>query len=480
VADAKITALTELAVPDSTDLLVIVDDVAGTPVTKKITLGNLTTSLTTTTLVVDTTTLVVDSTNNRVGIGTATPTQGDLHVVRAVSNPSSVYGMIRTQFTAIGTATVSDRYVGLYSEASDHASVVNKTITGAVTNGGLIRITATGHGFATSDKIAVYGVVGTTEANGAWTITVIDANTFDLQGSTFTNAYVSGGTATNRPMMSGVAVAVAPRLSRGSLTGTAAAGDDANGVTVSNVSGVAGAKATDAYYIARNPAFSSSEWEWSTGFTSDANLVVGLQLGGNIGSYGINLSGATFATGAYAVNLGSNKFDIRSASAGIQILFADATADATQKVGRMGVPHYTNSEEPVAVAVVVNSSGGNEVRLGGGTGVFNAATAITFYTGATPTTTTGTVRMTLDTSGDLTFADGLDIILNATTGTKIGTATTQKLGFWNATPVVRPSAYTPTNVVTDRAYDANATTTDELADVLGTLIADLQSIGLIG
>lgn len=41
------------------------------------------------------------------------------------------------------------------------------------------------------------------------------------------------------------------------------------------------------------------------------------------------------------------------------------------------------------------------------------------------------------------------------------------------------SAYTPTNVSTDRSYDANATTTDELADVLGTLIADLKTAGIL-
>lgn len=40
-------------------------------------------------------------------------------------------------------------------------------------------------------------------------------------------------------------------------------------------------------------------------------------------------------------------------------------------------------------------------------------------------------------------------------------------------------AYTVTNVTADRAYDANATTLDELADVLGTLIADLQAYGLL-
>ena len=39
--------------------------------------------------------------------------------------------------------------------------------------------------------------------------------------------------------------------------------------------------------------------------------------------------------------------------------------------------------------------------------------------------------------------------------------------------------YTPTNVTTDRSYDANLTTVDELADVLGTLIADLQATGII-
>src|SRR5215207_3298935 len=40
--------------------------------------------------------------------------------------------------------------------------------------------------------------------------------------------------------------------------------------------------------------------------------------------------------------------------------------------------------------------------------------------------------------------------------------------------VKQTSAYTTSNVATDRAFDANATTLDEVADVLGTLIADLK------
>jgi len=53
------------------------------------------------------------------------------------------------------------------------------------------------------------------------------------------------------------------------------------------------------------------------------------------------------------------------------------------------------------------------------------------------------------------------------------------IGFFSTAPAVRAAAYTPTNVTPDRAYDADATTLDEIADVLGTLIADLQTYGLL-
>lgn len=70
------------------------------------------------------------------------------------------------------------------------------TITGAANNGaGLIRLTvASTSTFTTGQRKVVAGVVGTTEANDSWLITVVDATHIDLQGSVFTNAYVSGGT----------------------------------------------------------------------------------------------------------------------------------------------------------------------------------------------------------------------------------------------------------------------------------------------
>lgn len=44
----------------------------------------------------------------------------------------------------------------------------------------------------------------------------------------------------------------------------------------------------------------------------------------------------------------------------------------------------------------------------------------------------------------------------------------------------KTGTYTPTNVTTDRAFDANSTSIDELADVVGTLIADIQATGIFG
>lgn len=84
---------------------------------------------------------------------------------------------------------------------------------------------------------------------------------------------------------------------------------------------------------------------------------------------------------------------------------------------------------------------------------------------------------TLKVLGDITLST-FNLITDTSTGTKIGTGTTQKLGFWNTTPAVQPPAYTITNDTTDRTYDANATTVEELADVVATMYRDLKVVGI--
>lgn len=69
-------------------------------------------------------------------------------------------------------------------------------------------------------------------------------------------------------------------------------------------------------------------------------------------------------------------------------------------------------------------------------------------------------------------------ILKSNGTTKVIQVDDTGLGFFAATPVSQRSAYTISNDTTDRNYDANATTVDELADVVATLYRDLKSTGL--
>lgn len=78
------------------------------------------------------------------------------------------------------------------------------------------------------------------------------------------------------------------------------------------------------------------------------------------------------------------------------------------------------------IAITATSSGTDETLVINGKG----AGGITLNNTATGTITAGS---------SLTFADAKNVILNATTGTKFGTATTQKLAFYNSTPIVQPA-----------------------------------------
>jgi len=90
-------------------------------------------------------------------------------------------------------------------------------------------------------------------------------------------------------------------------------------------------------------------------------------------------------------------------------------------------------------------------------------------------------------SGGMTILDGKSIVLGTSIGAKIGTATTQKLGFWNATPVIQPASanqvavtldvdVTGTDTVDKVAIDANFSSVQTL---LNQLRADLVATGII-
>ena len=80
-------------------------------------------------------------------------------------------------------------------------------------------------------------------------------------------------------------------------------------------------------------------------------------------------------------------------------------------------------------------------------------------------------RITVAASGDITIADGLAVNVGSTSGTQFGTSGGQKIGFWGASPIIRPAAVT--------APSGGAIIDSECRASLSNLITKLQAIGLI-
>jgi hypothetical protein len=82
-----------------------------------------------------------------------------------------------------------------YNNGQSDALAMTEAVTGSASGtGGVVRLTvADTSQWTTGASGTVTAVGGTTEANGTWTITVVDATHVELQGSVFANAWTSGG-----------------------------------------------------------------------------------------------------------------------------------------------------------------------------------------------------------------------------------------------------------------------------------------------
>lgn len=173
-------------------------------------------------------------------------------------------------------------------------------------------------------------------------------------------------------------------------------------------------------------------------------------------------------TSANAVNVGNTSATVGLTGAGISLAGGSSEIDLTT-TGPLDLNAGATTLDCstlviLATAAVSITSGATDDDLTLATGDNGAGDSGNFL--ADVGTATGT-------AGDISLGAANAVALNL--GRSAGT-----IGLYGVTAVARSSAYTPTNVSTDRAYDADATSLNELADVVGTLIADLQALGAIG
>lgn len=127
----------------------------------------------------------------------------------------------------------------------------------------------------------------------------------------------------------------------------------------------------------------------------------------------------------------------------------------------------TAGAESAAFDIFTVASGSLATRMTiGATGTTNFSVAPTAGGVAIPTISSSDTLSNKTLSG-VTIADATNIILNTTTGTKIGTATTQKLGFFDKAPVVQPTAV------------ADATNAVDVITQLNALLSRMRDLGLI-
>jgi hypothetical protein len=127
----------------------------------------------------------------------------------------------------------------------------------------------------------------------------------------------------------------------------------------------------------------------------------------------------------------ASKLDVQSGN--ITAVFgadgnAETLTDNTNKAVRLAMPHYDTDQEPGLLLLGYSNSGEAGIDFGGGTSTTNAATILRFFTAANTTTLTGTKRVDIDSSGNITAYTGNLVIGTAGKGIDFSAQTSPGAG----------------------------------------------------
>jgi len=101
----------------------------------------------------------------------------------------------------------------------------------------------------------------------------------------------------------------------------------------------------------------------------------------------------------------------------------------------------TNQHFKACNRITSDGPGANLTLSGGnGRGDYGGNLLLSYYApGGSGVAGTLTTALKLSAEGFFAYAEGINLTFGASTGTKFGTADSQKLAFWNKTPIVQPT-----------------------------------------
>jgi hypothetical protein len=448
------------------------------------------------------------------GAGTGTGSQQALRVEHAAGYTGSVTtAAINAILSAAGTNTVAPTMGTIYGNAGYNARTVSTT-TGhnyggqGQASGGNLNVGVIGQ--AQTDKASAtnYGVVGLSRNAGASGVQVggyfgLLADATALQ-TTVGGALIADNGATTSPIV---------RLMDNTSTiwlladGGAITHTGKYAITGSSLSG---SSSTDNWLniTATFPTTLTStgigvNFEFTTAGSS--SQIIAAQrialLAGYTGSFATsagNFNNQVAGTNTTAPTMGTLVGNIGSiAQSGSTTtghnygLFGHAFG-GDRSVGVMGQAQTAkNSATNIGVVGLGRNTGTSPIHVGGYFGLNADATFPTLTSAALIADNSdrtadiflardnGTAVWSIADDGNTTWADGINMVFNTTTGTKIGTTTSQKIGLWNTTPDVQP-----TTAITAAAFVAN--TSGIINDTAtwggytgGKIVAALKRIGAL-
>jgi len=423
-----------------------------------------------------------------------------------VTNPSiATIGFDISPYNSTAQVTAGHPWIRIGGGASD-SPVIN---AGAA--GGYVDIcTDLGSGLRVRDGTGGHLTYLTAPATGTLRVTTngstlgtVDAATFTGNAATVTTIPALSGAITNTGNATVLGSFTMAQLSTAVSDGDPAYVGAANTFTAANAFSLAPGASTSAIsttgaiyaagtgttnfphiYINESGATASTSWS-TTGTALGINLntaspkfidckVDGTSGGGIPVSYfEVDGSGNTNCFGAIYVRANSAKssFQFAIGTSNGNMLSGFVWQWAASSGEASGTKDLTFSRQSAGI-LQIGTSAANAL---GSLGCLNIVAG-----GTLAVTGASTLTGLLTANGGITLGDAQNIAFNTTTGTKIGATTSQKLSFWNATPIVQPTTAVASATVASPGGGTNLKTDDTFDGyTIAQVVKALRNAGLL-